>query len=93
MVARSLIENEVDPMSDIRRNRINLLNNDSFRTTSALTGIFSVLGKSPTGVTCAERTATEFAEVLHDHVVEHNRIGYGVIGSVSNLFGWPGARG
>jgi hypothetical protein len=36
-------------MSDIRRSRINLLINDSFRTTSALTGIISVLGKSPTG--------------------------------------------
>ena len=78
-------------MSDIRRNRINLLNNDSFRTTSALTGIFSVLGKSPTGVTCADDR--EFAEVLHDQMVEHNRIGYGAVGSVSNLFGWLGARG
>jgi hypothetical protein len=44
-------------MSDIRRNRINLLNNDCFRTTSALTGIFSVLGKSPTGVTCGRAHA------------------------------------
>jgi hypothetical protein len=44
-------------MSDIRRNRINLLNNDCFRTTSALKGIFSVLGKSPTGVTCGRAHA------------------------------------
>jgi hypothetical protein len=80
-------------MSDIRRNRINLLNNDSFRTTSALTGIFSVLGKSPTGMTCAEPTAIEFAEVLRDQVVGHNQIGRGAIGSVSNLFGWLRARG
>jgi hypothetical protein len=64
-------------MSDIRRNRINLLNNDSFRTTSALTGILSVLGKSPTGATCAGQTATECAEVLPDQRVEHNQIGYG----------------
>jgi hypothetical protein len=80
-------------MSDIRHNRINLLNNDSFRTTSALTGIFLVLGKTPTGVTCAEPTAIEFAEVLRDQVVERKQIGYGAIGSVSNLFGWLGARG
>ena len=80
-------------MSDIRRNRINLLNNDSFRTTSTLTGIFSVLGKSPTGVTCAEPTAIEFAEVLPNQAVEHNQIGFGAIGSVSNLFGRLGARG
>jgi hypothetical protein len=80
-------------MSDIRRNRINLLNNDSFRTTGTLTGIFSVLGKSPTGVTCAEPTAIEFTEVGRDQVVEDHQIGHGAIGSVSNLSDWLAARG
>jgi hypothetical protein len=72
---------------------MNLLNNDSFRTTGALTGIFSVLGMSPTGVTCADATAIEFAEMLRDQVVEHDHIGYRATGSISNLFGWLGARG
>jgi hypothetical protein len=48
-------------MSDIRRNRLNLLNNDWFRTTSALTGIFSVLGKSLTGVRCGRARKSDTA--------------------------------
>jgi len=64
-------------MSDNRRNRINLLNKDCFRTTSALTGIFSVLGKSSMGVTCAEPTAIEPRRSLRDLVVGHTARRFG----------------
>lgn len=57
-------------MSDNRRSRTNLLNNDGLRTTSALTGILSVLGKGPMGATCGGPRDTA-AEELRDRQGEH----------------------
>jgi hypothetical protein len=79
-------------MSDIRPNRINLLNKDCFRTTSALTGIFSVLGKSSMGVTCAEPTAIEPRRSLRDLVVGHTQDRTRRVGSVANPSVGLGAR-
>jgi hypothetical protein len=63
-------------MSDNRRNPINLLNNDCLRTTSALTGILSVVGKNPTGATCVGPIAIEPLKALRDQEVERVQARY-----------------
>ena len=79
-------------MSDILRNRTNLLNNDGFRTTSALTAIFPVLGKSPTGATCGT-DRNRAAEALCDHEVERAQAGRWGRRSDVEPFRPAGARG
>lgn len=80
-------------MSDILHNRTNLLNNDGFRTTSALTAIFPVLGKSPTGATCAEPIAIEPLKRCATTRSSALKPDIGAADPTSSLSGWLGHEG
>jgi hypothetical protein len=77
-------------MSDNRRNPTNLLNNDRLRTTSALKGILSVLGKNPMGATCAGPIAIEPLKRCATERSSAGKPDAAAIDPTSSLYGRPG---